>query len=241
MKHWPKPQPLTLAVIALTIGSGAMDVACFTRVGGVFASVMTGNIVLWGLAAARGSLPLLGHATVSLAGYVVGVIGATRIAHGLRSSSGEEGGVWPGHVTWALRAELVLLAGFTAGWEVSGGRPAGWVQYCLLAVATAVMGVQATAARDMGLVEVTTTYLTGTLTALVSSLARPGQETGHLARRFGVLFGLAAGASLSGLLIATAADAMPALPLAAVVTALVLAGRIRPAGSQAPRSGPRVS
>jgi uncharacterized membrane protein YoaK (UPF0700 family) len=234
MKNWQRPQVVTLAVIALTFGSGATDVACFTRVGGVFASVMTGNIVLWGLAAARGSLSLFSHATVSLAGYIVGVIGATRIAHGLRAEKGEEGeqaGVWPNHVTWALWAELVLLAGFTVGWEVSGGKPAGSAQYCLLAVAAAAMGVQAAAAREMGLVEVTTTYLTGTLTALVSSLARPGQETPHLARRFGVLLGLAAGASLSGLLILNVADAMPVLPLAAVVTALVLAYRNRPARS----------
>ncbi|MGH3191022.1 MAG: YoaK family protein [Streptosporangiaceae bacterium] len=230
MKNWHRPQPLTLAVIALTFGSGATDVACFTRVGGVFASVMTGNIVLWGLAAAHGSLSLFSHATVSLAGYVVGVIAGTRIAYGLRAKKGE-GGVWPEHVTWALRAELVLLAGFTVGWEVSGGRPAGWAQYCLLAAAAAAMGVQAAAARDMGLAEVTTTYLTGTLTALVSSLARPGLETPHRARRFSVLFGLAAGASLSGLLIATAADAMPTLPLAGVVTALVLADRNRPSRS----------
>ncbi len=227
MKHPPKPEPLTLAVIALTFGSGAMDVACFTRVGGVFASVMTGNIVLWGLAVARGSLALFSHATVSLAGYVVGVIGGTRIAYGLRSSSGEEGGVWPGHVTWALRAELVLLAGFAVGWEVSGGQPTGWPQYCLLAVAAAAMGVQAAAARDMGLAEVTTTYLTGTLTALVGSLAHPDKETPHRYRRFGVLSGLAAGACLSGLLIATAADVMPVLPLAGLVTALVVAARNR--------------
>jgi uncharacterized membrane protein YoaK (UPF0700 family) len=234
MKHWPRPQSLTLAVIALTFGSGATDVACFTRLGGVFASVMTGNIVLGGLAVARGSVSLASHTAVSLAGYIAGVIGATRIAYRLRSASGsksgEQGGVWPGHVTWALRAELVLLAGFTVGWEVSGARPVGWAQFCLLATAAAAMGVQAGAARDMGLMEVTTTYLTGTLTGLVASLARPGHKTPHRVRRFGVLIGLAAGASLSGLLIATAADAadaVPALPLGALVTALVLAHRNR--------------
>lgn len=238
MKHWPRPQSLTLAVIALTFGSGATDVACFTRLGGVFASVMTGNIVLGGLAVARGSVSLASHTAVSLVGYISGVIGATRIAYGLRSrsgsKSGEKGGVWRGHVTWALRAELVLLAGFAVGWEVSGARPAGWAQFCLLATAAAAMGVQAGAARDMGLMEVTTTYLTGTLTGLVASLARPGHKTPHRVRRFGVLIGLAAGASLSGLLIATAADAayaVPALPLGALVTALVLAHRNGPARS----------
>jgi uncharacterized membrane protein YoaK (UPF0700 family) len=77
----------------------------------------------------------------------------------------------------------------------------------------------------MGLAEVSTTYLTGTLTGLVASLARPGQETPHGRRRFGVLIGLVAGASLCGLLVATAADLVPLLPLGALVFTFVLAWR----------------
>ncbi len=57
-----------------------MDVASFTRLGNVFAGVMTGNIVLWRLGMARLSLPLASHATVAIAGYVVGVAGGSRIA-----------------------------------------------------------------------------------------------------------------------------------------------------------------
>ena len=49
-----------------------MDVACFTRLGGVFASVMTGNIVLAGLSIARGSVSLLLHALTTFCGYVAG-------------------------------------------------------------------------------------------------------------------------------------------------------------------------
>src|SRR5580693_10277839 len=87
MKHWPRPQSLTLAVIALTFASGAADVACFTRLGGVFASVMTGNIVLWGLAAARGSATLASHTTVSIAGYITGVACGTWIGHGVKTAA----------------------------------------------------------------------------------------------------------------------------------------------------------
>ena len=47
--------PLTVLAAALTFGTGAMDVASVTRLGGVFSSVMTGNLVLLGLAAARTS------------------------------------------------------------------------------------------------------------------------------------------------------------------------------------------
>jgi uncharacterized membrane protein YoaK (UPF0700 family) len=230
MNTRPNQQTVTLIAIALTFASGAADVTSFTRLGNVFTSVMTGNIVLFGLAIARGSLTLASHTAVSIAGYIAGVAGGTWIAHDSRAAGAAEPGaegsradVLPGHVNWVLLAELILLAGFAAGWEISGASPAGWAQFCLLAVLAAAMGMQSSAVRDMGLAEVSTTYLTGTLTALVASLVSPGQDIPHGLRRFGVLLGLAAGASLCGLLIATAAAAVPALPLAALITTLVLA------------------
>jgi len=224
----PRQQIVTLIAIALTFGSGATDVASFTRLGGVFTSVMTGNIVLWGLSAAQRSVTLFAHTAVSIAGYIAGVACGTWVAHGFKmhgNGKPEEANrdsVLPAHVSWSLFTELVLLAGLTVGWEVTGGRPAGGVQYVLLAVTAAAMGVQSSSVNEMGLTNVSTTFLTGTLTGLVSSLARPGQDTQHGARRFGVLIGLAAGALLCGLLVAIAPRAVPALPLAAVITALVL-------------------
>jgi uncharacterized membrane protein YoaK (UPF0700 family) len=225
MNSRPKQQILTLIAIALTFGSGAADVASFTRLGGVFTSVMTGNIVLWGLAAARGSLSLASHTAVSIAGYIAGVAGGTWVAHGAKTASADQDGVLPVHVIWVLLAELTLLAGFTVGWEVSGAAPGGWAQFALLATLAAAMGMQSSAVKDMGLTEVSTTYLTGTLTGLVSSLASPGQDTPHGLRRFGVLIGLVAGASLCGLFVATAADGVPALLLAAALTTIVAGWR----------------
>ena len=230
MQTRTRQQILTLIAIALTFASGAMDVASFTRLGEVFTSVMTGNIVLGGLAVAQRSLSLASHTAVSIAGYIVGVAGGTWIAYGFKRVSPAKpaddearASVLPAHVNWALFAELILLAGLTVGWEVTGARPAGWAQFCLLAVAAAAMGVQASAVNEMGLTNVSTTFLTGTLTGLVSSLVSPGKDTPHGLRRFGVLIGLAAGAGLCGLLVATAPDVVPALPLAALVTTLVLA------------------
>ena len=232
MKTRPREQILTLIAIALTFGSGATDVASFTRLGGVFTSVMTGNIVLGGLAVAQRSLSLASHTAVSIAGYIAGVAGGTWIAHGFTRAdpakpADDEGRarVLPTRVNRSLVAELVLLAGFAVGWEITGASPAGWAQFCLLAVTAAAMGVQASAVNEMGLTNVSTTFLTGTLTGLVSSLVRPGQDTPHGLRRFGVLIGLAAGAGLCGLLVATAADGVPALPLAAIITTLVLAAK----------------
>jgi uncharacterized membrane protein YoaK (UPF0700 family) len=226
----PREQILTLIAIALTFGSGANDVASFTRLGGVFSSVMTGNIVLWGLSAAERSASLASHTAVSIGGYIAGVAIGTWIAHGFkRVSQGkpadDEGrpSVLPGHVNWTLFGELILLAGMAVGWEITGARPAGWAQFCLLAVLAAAMGMQSSVVNEMGLAHVSTTFLTGTLTGLVSSLVSPGQDTPHGLRRFGVLIGLAAGAVLSGLLVATAAYLVPVLPLAALIITLALA------------------
>jgi len=82
--------------------------------------------------------------------------------------------------------------------------------------------VQSSSVNEMGLAHVSTTFLTGTLTGLVSSLARPGQNTKYGGRRIGVLIGLATGALLCGVLVATAPRVVPALPLGAVITCLVL-------------------
>ena len=219
---------MTLIAIALTFASGANDVASFTRLGGVFTSVMTGNIVLWGLSAAQRSISLFSHTAVSIGGYISGVAAGTWVAHGFKVHGNgkpddtDRASVLPGHVSWALFTELVLLAGFTAGWEVTGARPAGWAEFVLLAVLAAAMGMQSSSVNEMGLTNVSTTFLTGTLTGLVSSLVRPGQRMQQGGRRIGVLIGLAAGALLCGLLVTTAPRAVPVLPLAAVITALVL-------------------
>jgi uncharacterized membrane protein YoaK (UPF0700 family) len=227
---------MTAIAIALTFGSGAMDVASFTRLGSVFASVMTGNIVLCGLAAARGSISLVTHTVVAFLGYVAGVFAGTRIAWYRSTAPGEDGGdtenggTLAPHVTASLLAELALLAGLVVGWELTGSNPGGLVQFTLLAVAAAAMGIQASAVQQMGLTEVSTTYLTGTLTGLVGSLANPARSKREGLIRPGVLLGLAAGALLSGMLLAVAPAGVPALPVAALCLVIYLgARRPRPA------------
>src|ERR1700735_3595809 len=103
MSSRPRQQILTLIAIVLTFASGASDVGAFTRLGGVFTSVMTGNIVLWGLAAARGSLTLFSHTAVSISAYIVGVAAGARIAHRVKTAGGNEAPLLESHVSWVLR------------------------------------------------------------------------------------------------------------------------------------------
>jgi len=230
----PSQQVTTLIAIALTFGSGAMDVASFTKLGNVFTSVMTGNIVLCGLAAARGSVSLITHTVTAFAGYVVGVASGARVGwyHSVRSSAGSaesdggSDGAWAPHVRVTLFLELGLLVAFLIIWEVSGAGPHGGAEFTLLAIAAAAMGLQASAVTQMGLTGVSTTYLTGTLTGLVDALANPGQRRSGVGLiRPSVLIGLAAGALLCGMLVKTAAAGVPALPVAALVVVVILSSQ----------------
>ena len=219
----PVPRALSVVAVLLTVGSAATDVACFTRLGSVFASVMTSNIVFLGLAAAQHSGRLAERAAIAVAAYVIGVAAASRLAGTGRRPDHQDAAYWSAWIAGALITEVVLLAVFTIGWQLTGAKPAGGAQLFLLAVAAMAMGLQSGVVAMMGLAGVSTTYLTGTLTSLVGSVASPGQGHGdNNGRRVAALCALAAGAGLSGLLLATAQAAVPAVPLVMLLAALAV-------------------
>ncbi|HEX3750585.1 MAG TPA: YoaK family protein [Streptosporangiaceae bacterium] len=225
----PGAWALTIVAGVLTIGSAATDIMAITRLGNVFASVMTSNIVFLGLAAARHSGTLAVHAAVSFAGYAAGVFAGSRLSrHPAGGGADGAAGPWTPWVTAALAAEAAVLVGFTIGWEVTGARPTGGAQLLLIALATIAMGLQSAVVVVLNISGVGTTYLTGTLTSLIDSLASPGPERGTAQRREAnrrravALAALVAGALLAGLLISAAPRVVPAIPLAALATVLII-------------------
>ncbi len=228
----PVPRVLSAVAVLLTVGSAATDVACFTRLGSVFASVMTSNIVFLGLAAAQHSGRLAERAAIAVAAYVIGVAAASRLAGTGRRPGRQDGAYWSAWIAGALITEVVLLAVLTIGWQITGARPEGGAQLFLLAVAAMAMGLQSGVVAVMGLAGVSTTYLTGTLTSLIGSVASPGHgHDDNNRRRVAALCALAAGAGLSGLLLATAQAAVPAVPLVMLLAVLAVGVIwLRPAG-----------
>ena len=228
---------MTAIAVLLTFASGATDVISFTRLGNVFASVMTGNMVIFGLSLARGSVSLAAHTATAFAGYVLGVATGTRIAwfHARRTPGAVGASPWPPHTTMSFLFEFLLMAGVAAGWEVSAGRPAGATQFVILALAACASGIQSAAVTDMGLQDVSTTFLTGTLTGLVGALADPARPRPGL-RRPGVLFGLVSGALLAGVLVAYAPEAALVPPLAALIVVIVAgSGNVQVPSVRVPR------
>jgi len=204
-------------LVLLTLTTGAVDASSFLHLGNVFSSVITGNLILLGVAAATQSSSLAIHSGTALAGYSVGVLIGAPIAT-RRAKSGE---TWPPSVTVTLVAELCVLAGFSAGWELTGGSPGSTAKLLLIAMLSVAMGIQSAAVRELG--GMSTTYLTGTLTAVITGLATRDRKPG-LARSLGVLAAIVSGAALGGLVAEHAPTWLPAViltPLAAVVIASI--------------------
>jgi uncharacterized membrane protein YoaK (UPF0700 family) len=203
-------------VTGLAVATGAMDAIGFLGLGGVFASVMTGNMVLFGLGAGNRTGGLALRAGLAIVGYIVGVAGGSRLGRRI----GESAAVWPGRVTVVLFVELSVLVGFAIGWELAGASPAGASQGLLIVIASLAMGMQSAGIRELGVQGLSTTYLTGTLTVVVSDLAGRRRPVGA-GRDFGILLALVLGAATTGVVVTEVPRAAPAFPLA-VVTAVII-------------------
>lgn len=208
-------------VVLLTITSGAVNAVSFLALGKVFSSVITGNLVLLGVAATTHSAPEALHAGLGIAGYAAGVL----VAAPLAARRSHHTGTWPASVTTTLGAELIVLAAFCIGWELSDGSPHDGGQIALLIVAAAAMGMQSAAVRRLG--QMSSTYLTSTLLGVLAGLATRTKPEG-LGRSLGALAAVVAGALAGGILARSAHAWLPVavlLPLAVVVAGSLTASR----------------
>jgi uncharacterized membrane protein YoaK (UPF0700 family) len=208
-------------VVLLTLTAGAVNAVSFLALGKVFSSVITGNLVLLGVAATSHSPSEALHASVATAGYAAGaLIGAPLAARRSRQAD-----TWPASVTATLGAELFVLAGFCVGWELSHGSPHDGGQLTMLIAAAAAMGMQSAAVRRLG--QMSSTYLTSTLLGVLAGLVGGGRPEG-LGRSIGVLVAVVVGALAGGILAESAHAWLPVavlLPLVVVVAGSAVASR----------------
>jgi uncharacterized membrane protein YoaK (UPF0700 family) len=209
-----------LLLVTLGVAAGATDATSFEGLGHVFAGVVTGNLVLLGIGGVRrdGSLALL--AGCAIVGYVVGVLVAA--ARGCHSRC-EDHRVWPAGVTVALATACLLLLAFTVAWEATGGHPGHGVQVMLVPVVGVVMGIQTTAVRRLG--PFSTTYLTGTLNALLEAVAAREWSTEE-SRGIAIVFAAVAGAAAATLVVDHSAASLPLVPLVPLTIVVITSGRL---------------
>lgn len=161
--------------VALAFLAAAIDAISYLGLGGVFPANMTGNTVLLGVGVLAGDGSGAARAVVALAGFLVGATVAAAVVR-------EPG--WSAAAVAVLAGELVVLA-VLFGWWLAIGEPAAGERFGLIALAGLAMGTQSAVVRRLQL-GVTTTYITGTLTALAMGLperlGRRGRSGGTGAR-----------------------------------------------------------
>jgi uncharacterized membrane protein YoaK (UPF0700 family) len=210
-----------LLLVALTFAAGSVDAVVFLRLD-VFTAVMTGNLVLLGLAIGQGAFRNALRSLVALGAYAGGVLAAARLVGATPHDS-----IWPAHVTRALAIELGLHVAFLAGWIVTDARPDGLAAATLIAVSGVAMGIQAATARTLA-PSMSTTYVTGTLTALLSELSALGAFGPDSRRRVAIVLALLLGAVCGALVLASAPVLAPALPVLVIgAVVLIAASRFR--------------
>jgi len=201
-------------LVALTFAAGSVDAVALLRLD-VFTAVMTGNIVLLGLAVGQGAFGNALRSVIALVAYGVGVVVGARIVGAVAIESH-----WSPKVTRALAIEWVLQAAFLTGWVLTGTKPDGASAAALIAFSGVAMGIQAATARALA-PGMSTTYVTGTLTGLLSELSALGAVSGDRRRRASIVVALAVGAVAGALVLTVIPLLAPAIPLA-VVGAVVL-------------------
>lgn len=206
--------PVPVFLLALT--TGAVDAFSFLALGGVFTSVMTANMALLGLAAGSSNGSLAGSCGIALVAYACGVVAGSR----LTARAGAR---------VALLGELAALCALAIVWVALGGEPHGGAKLGLLAVAALAMGGQSGIVKTAGPKGVSTTYMTGALTGLISALATGGRaRLGHAT----LILMLPVGAALSGALVTYARQGAGVLPVALMAAVLALSAT-RPSAADA--------
>ena len=212
--------PLHSVVTLLCVVSGSLDAISFLALGDVFTSVMTGNIVMLGVAAGTLDPQLALRCGVAVLSYVAGVGLGSWLADRWAASA-EDHRSWPAPVMKVLGLQLFVVATLALGWTWLDGEIGPRLAFAILAVAAASMGLQGAAVRRVG-VSVSTTYMTGALTQLLECLVTGRRLEDTETSAVAGLTALAVGALLGGVVLAVARPAALLVPAVALAGALAI-------------------
>jgi uncharacterized membrane protein YoaK (UPF0700 family) len=211
------PERVVVRLLAvLAAAAGCLDAVCVLQLGGLFASVITGNLVHLARAIAVLDGRLAIAATTAIASYALGAVAGSA---GLRHSDAG----WCRRTTLMAAAELALLACVAGGWLVTGGRPDARITLLLLALAAVAMGMQSILTLSSGVAGAATTYLTGPFTHLMRTLTLTPHADAATAGGAVRLAALLGGATVGALLLQVVPSWAPALPAVLVATVVVIA------------------
>jgi uncharacterized membrane protein YoaK (UPF0700 family) len=184
---------VTIGLYIITATCGLVDAVCFLALGGVFAEMMTGNLLL--LALSIGSGNALGDVTrylPAMAAFMLGALLGGRLLRGPRRLQERRVGF---AVEW-----LIVLAATVVAWQAKPDavNVAGHVVVVLLALA---MGLQNAMVRTHGVPDLATNVMTVTFTAIIADSRVAGGDNRNWRRRCLSVGLFVAGAALGAFLL----------------------------------------
>ena len=161
--------------------SGSIDAMGYLKLGHVLTANMTGTTVLLGIAAGQGKLLSAVRSLAALAGFVTGVAAGTLLVNRRDST-------WVRTLSESLGVECGLMAVMAALWLVWMRKEPSLAVFGCIVLSSVAMGMQSATIRHLKIPGIVTTYISGTITAVVTgivkhfkgvvgSLVHPGQET----------------------------------------------------------------
>lgn len=163
--------PRRRTILLFTWAAGSVDAITY-MVAHVFTANMTGNAVLLGIDIGQGLAKAAIHSLVALISFIAGIIlGAILVGEESR------GIPWKG-IRIACVVETLVLALFAAAFFLKVPLGAGPFVYLAIILSGFAMGMQSATVKRLNLPGIATTYITGTMTSLISGLVHhwgPGE------------------------------------------------------------------
>jgi uncharacterized membrane protein YoaK (UPF0700 family) len=217
----PPPRYLEYVLGLTAFAAGPVDIISFTKLGGILASAMTGNLAFLALYLARGSVIAAIGSMIALAGFIAGGAAGTLLCHDRQNERS---------VKILLAGEVALLALFAVAAVVLPHAIGSLANYILIVLLAVAMGLQGILGKKINLSNIPTIVFTSTLTNIVVAVTeRLARKTRHLPidtarqiRAFALYF---TGALCAGLLEYLHSIALLWLPLVAVAAAFVILPR----------------
>lgn len=211
------------ALVVLSFGSGATDAFAFLALGGVFTANMTGNLVLVGLVGRPDYVQTLVASVAAVLAFVVALYLGFRYTR-------PRAGVEPGRLPTLLVAVTVVQAVVLGIWWLAGTGPHVTLDALMIMLSAVAMGWHTVLGRRLSArAGVSTTFVTGTLTALMLDLSEGRHEVHSL--RLAAIGALVVGSFAGALLLLAAPRLGPVIPVIAALVALGLMRRAGPASS----------
>ncbi len=223
----PAPEehpPYLEHILGLTgFAAGAVDIISFSKLGGVFASAMTGNLAFLGLYLARFSFASAIGSAIALLGFIAGAAAGHLLTRGKNRAAS---------LQILLTIETALLAAACILWLPLRHPNFSLAADLLIALLAISMGLQSIVGKKINLSNIPTVVFTSTLTNLVIGIAEMvasgkselGADTKRQIKSFLLYF---AGALCAGFLVFLNLALLIALPMLSAGAALVIQRRHR--------------